>query len=139
MRISDWSSDVCSSDLSGLGSAGQRAAFDIGAVLAVLPGEGERAGAKLVQRAVARNDARKRHIMAIGVNGRVGAMQNNIMTCRKIAGRSKSAAVDGHIARTQRSGCTGTYNRMINDKAAAEAVVAIQCQSPTAEIGRAHV
>src|SRR3546814_10999246 len=72
--------------------------------------------------------------MAIGVNGRVGAMQNNIMTCRKIAGRSKSAAVDGHIARTQRSGCTGTYNRMINDKAAAEAVVAIQCQSPTADI-----
>src|SRR3546814_2943128 len=60
--------------------------------------------------------------MAIGVNGRVGAMQNNIMTCRKIAGRSKSAAVDGHIARTQRSGCTGTYHRMINDKAAAEAV-----------------
>src|SRR3546814_12986930 len=68
------------------------------------------------------------------VNGRVGAMQKNIMTCRKIAGRSKSAAVDGHIARTQRSGCTGTYNRMINDKAAAEAVVAIQCQSPTADI-----
>src|SRR3546814_11798872 len=29
---------------------------------------------------------------------------------------------------------TGTYNRMINDKAAAEAVVAIQCQSPTADI-----
>src|SRR3546814_7199504 len=72
--------------------------------------------------------------MAIGVNGRVGAMQNNIMTCRKIAGRSKSAAVDGHIARTQRSGCTGTYNRMINDKAAAEAVVAIQCQSHTDDI-----
>src|SRR3546814_3746539 len=53
---------------SGVGIEGQRAAFDIDAVLAVLPGEGERAGAKLVQRAVARNDARKRHIMAIGVN-----------------------------------------------------------------------
>src|SRR3546814_21008264 len=74
---------------SGVGIEGQRAAFDIDAVLAVLPGEGERAGAKLVQRAVARNDARKRHIMAIGVNGRVGAMQTNIMTCRKSSGERR--------------------------------------------------
>src|SRR3546814_17328472 len=61
-------------------------------------------------------------------------MQNNSMTCRKMACRSKSAAVDGHMARTHRSGWTGTYNRRSNDKAAAEAVVAIQCQSPTADI-----
>src|SRR3546814_17373229 len=65
---------------SGVGIEAQRAAFDIAAVLAVLPGEDERAGPKLAPRAVARNDARQRHCRTIGMNSRRGARPTTHLT-----------------------------------------------------------
>src|SRR3546814_8541930 len=47
MRISDWSSDVCSSDLSGIGVPGTRWQIGIEALIGLIPGVGDLAGALL--------------------------------------------------------------------------------------------